>query len=244
MLHATYCMLLVIWSLSDGPFQKLRRVQALQCTCAGLRVEDLKAVSAVVADMRKIIRQDPRIIQKLHRRVFLDKITREQVTLYVSFYVEAANRDAFMAIKQDLFLAFVDCVERNGAKLAKQRVQVLSGVHAVHVHLSRSAPDVFSNNAFHRIGTFHILLDTAGVCTQCARYVACRLPRRQQARLASACGRCSHWHLSRPSSPQRRRSGCASERDARQSTVDAGERHCGFSGGRGCSSCSQGGSQS
>lgn len=84
----------------------------------------MKAVSAVVADMRKIIRQDPRIIQKLHRRVFLDKITREQVTLYVSFYVEAANRDAFMAIKQDLFLAFVDCVERNGAKLAKQRVQV------------------------------------------------------------------------------------------------------------------------
>ena len=91
---------------------------------AGLRVEDMKAVSAVVADMRKIIRQDPRIIQKLHRRVFLDKITREQVTLYVSFYVEAANRDAFMAIKQDLFLAFVDCVERNNAKLAKQRVQV------------------------------------------------------------------------------------------------------------------------
>ena len=33
----------------------------------------------MIADMRKIIRQDPRIIQKLHRRVFLDKITREQV---------------------------------------------------------------------------------------------------------------------------------------------------------------------
>ena len=31
--------------------------------------------------MRKIIRQDPRIIQKLHRRVFIDKLTREQASL-------------------------------------------------------------------------------------------------------------------------------------------------------------------
>ena len=46
-----------------------------------------------------------------------------QVTLYVSFYVEAVNRDAFMAVKQDLLLAFIDCVDRNGAKLAKQRLE-------------------------------------------------------------------------------------------------------------------------
>lgn len=41
--------------------------------------------------------QDPRVIQKLHRRVFLDKLTRDEATIYLSFYVEAANRDAFMA---------------------------------------------------------------------------------------------------------------------------------------------------
>ncbi len=116
-------------------------------------MDDVGKASAVVADMRKIIRQDPRIIQKLHRRVFFDKLTREQVrkaqtysrqtlesttaacnhhlygiplqvTIYVSFYVEAANRDAFMSIKQDLLLAFIDCVDRNGAKLAKQRLEV------------------------------------------------------------------------------------------------------------------------
>ena len=46
---------------------------------AGLRVDDVGKASAVIADMRKIIRQDPRIIQKLHRRVFFDKLTREQV---------------------------------------------------------------------------------------------------------------------------------------------------------------------
>lgn len=41
----------------------------------------------------------------------------------MSFYVEAVNRDAFMAVKQDLLLAFIDCVDRNGAKLAKQRLE-------------------------------------------------------------------------------------------------------------------------
>ena len=42
-------------------------------------MDDVGKASAVIADMRKIIRQDPRIIQKLHRRVFFDKLTREQV---------------------------------------------------------------------------------------------------------------------------------------------------------------------
>ncbi len=149
-------------------------------------MDDIGKAGAVVADMRKIIRQDPRIIQKLHRRVFIDKLTREQaslrsiprsdqgfsspvgacspilttckvrsvgsadmdesgnasqcrsghhlliwacsmqVTIYTSFYVEATNRDAFMSVKQDLLLAFIDCVDRNGAKLAKQRLEVSS----------------------------------------------------------------------------------------------------------------------
>ena len=44
--------------------------------------------------------------------------------MYVSCYVEAQNRDAFMAVKQDLLLAFVDCVERNRAELARVRLSV------------------------------------------------------------------------------------------------------------------------
>lgn len=57
------------------------RAQQLRCQLclAGLQITDVSRAAAVIADMRKIIRQDPRIIQKLHRRVFLDKLTREQV---------------------------------------------------------------------------------------------------------------------------------------------------------------------
>ncbi|CAL8469278.1 g8819 [Coccomyxa elongata] len=106
----------------------------------GLRVDDVGKASAVVADMRKIIRQDPRIIQKLHRRVFIDKLTREQVSVYVSFYVEAVNRDAFMSIKQDLLLAFIDCVDRNGAKLAKQRLEVEVAPSQMAASSQRPAP--------------------------------------------------------------------------------------------------------
>ena len=89
-----------------------------------LRLEDLPRVTDIVSDARKILRQDNRIIQKLHRRVFLDDVTKEHCRLYISFYVEAANRDAFMAVKQDLLLAFIDCVERNGANLARNRLQL------------------------------------------------------------------------------------------------------------------------
>jgi MscS family membrane protein len=75
-------------------------------------------------DIRRIVRNDSRIINKLHRRVFLDKLSMEDCKIYLSFYVEAANRDSFMAVKQDLLLTFVDCVERNGAKLATPRLTV------------------------------------------------------------------------------------------------------------------------
>ena len=56
-------------------------MEVLAAHAAGLRVEDVVRAPAVVADFRKVIRQDPRIIQKLHRRVFVDKLTRDQVRM-------------------------------------------------------------------------------------------------------------------------------------------------------------------
>jgi MscS family membrane protein len=45
-------------------------------------------------DIRRIVKNDARIINKLHRRVFMDKITHDDVKIYLSFYVEASNRCA------------------------------------------------------------------------------------------------------------------------------------------------------
>ncbi len=48
----------------------------------------------------------------------------QECSIYMSFYFETANREAFMAAKQDMLLAFVDVVERNGAQLATPRTLV------------------------------------------------------------------------------------------------------------------------
>ena len=90
-----------------------------------LRPEDVTCVSTIVNDMRKVIRANSSVIQKLHRRVFLNKITMEDAEVYVSFYVTASNRDAFMAIKQDFMLTFMDIIDQHGAEVARKSIRVL-----------------------------------------------------------------------------------------------------------------------
>jgi MscS family membrane protein len=59
---------------------------------------------------------------------------QDSVQIYLSFYLEAANRDAFMAIKQDLLVSFVECVEKHGGKLATPRIVVSALVIQNSVH--------------------------------------------------------------------------------------------------------------
>lgn len=91
-------------------------------------------IKPVLKDIHRIIKNDSRVLSKLHKRIFMDKITTEHVTIYLSFYVEASNRDQFMGIKQDFMLAFVDCIERNDAKLATKRMVVSSGCDCTCIH--------------------------------------------------------------------------------------------------------------
>eukprot|EP00798_Chlamydomonas_sp_ICE-L_P001677 gene1677-33072_t len=86
-----------------------------------LRVEDSGKVKTVVQDMRRIIRSHPRVIQRLHRRVFLDDVSTTSFSIFFSFYVDCKNYDSYMASKEDILLTFVDIIERNGAKLATPR---------------------------------------------------------------------------------------------------------------------------
>lgn len=71
------------------------------CTCRSVLCHAVPCrVGHAAQDIRRIVRNDARIMNKLHRRVFLDKIGLEDVKVYISFYVEASNRDNFMAVKQ------------------------------------------------------------------------------------------------------------------------------------------------
>ena len=78
-----------------------QRLEGAGSGIAGLRVDDVGKASAVIADMRKIIRQDPRIIQKLHRRVFFDKLTREQAR---------TPAELLLAVEKILGLYLGDCL--------------------------------------------------------------------------------------------------------------------------------------
>eukprot|EP00798_Chlamydomonas_sp_ICE-L_P011468 gene11468-34184_t len=83
-----------------------------------IRLQDVQKVNAILQDIRRIVRSDPRVISKLHRRVFLDKVDIHSCKITLSFYLDALNQDTYMAMKHDLLLAFLDCVMRNGATLA------------------------------------------------------------------------------------------------------------------------------
>ena len=47
-----------------------------------------------------------------------------QLTVYISCYVEANNRDAFMAVRQDIMIAFVELVHGKDCQLARTRLGV------------------------------------------------------------------------------------------------------------------------
>lgn len=64
-----------------------------------VKVADINKVSPIIQDMRKILKSDNRVLSRLHRRVFLSKITQEHVDIEVSFYLECNNRDMYLALR-------------------------------------------------------------------------------------------------------------------------------------------------
>ena len=64
------------------------------CVCVITPHNKVNAASthAPPQDIRRIVRNDGRVLTKLHRRIFLDAITHDACRIYMSFYVDAANR--------------------------------------------------------------------------------------------------------------------------------------------------------
>eukprot|EP01023_Acetabularia_acetabulum_P045702 TRINITY_DN4644_c0_g2_i4.p1 TRINITY_DN4644_c0_g2~~TRINITY_DN4644_c0_g2_i4.p1 ORF type:complete len:553 (+),score=33.41 TRINITY_DN4644_c0_g2_i4:83-1741(+) len=90
----------------------------------GLRLEDLRIAPKVLSDIRRILKQERRVIQKLPIRVFITGITREQVTIFMNFFVTAKDREDYVCLRQDMLLSVMSCVKRNDAHLARNRYMV------------------------------------------------------------------------------------------------------------------------
>lgn len=60
----------------------------------------------------QIVRKDPRIIQKLHRRVFLHAVNDNSLEVLISFYIDAPTEDAARAHRENFTLTFLDILRR------------------------------------------------------------------------------------------------------------------------------------
>ncbi|CAG9461125.1 unnamed protein product [Pedinophyceae sp. YPF-701] len=95
-----------------------------------LTADSIRVVERIVNEIRQCIRQDARVIQRLHRRAFVNGFYPDRIEVYVSFYIDAINQDSYMAVRQDLMLRFVRTAEECGGRLAYQQLAVDVGTQA------------------------------------------------------------------------------------------------------------------
>jgi len=120
-----------VWQVPNSMFSKVvvlnvtRKGQEWRCKLQlQLTMDSEPVVQTLIEEMRKIIRADPRVIQKLHRRVFLNAIHENSLEVLVSFYIEAPNEDAARAHRENFTLTFMDIIRQCGGKLLRNAVDV------------------------------------------------------------------------------------------------------------------------
>ncbi len=59
----------------------------------------VKKVESTLKDYRSWLKSDSRVLGKLPRRIFITDIAPDGISCYISFYVEAVNKDMFMSIQ-------------------------------------------------------------------------------------------------------------------------------------------------
>jgi MscS family membrane protein len=83
-----------------------------------VRLADTSRVASALTNFRALLKSDPRVMRSLHRRVFISEITPEGLTIMMSFFVEAVNKDQFYATQQDFLQKFLETCKKNNVRLA------------------------------------------------------------------------------------------------------------------------------
>jgi small-conductance mechanosensitive channel len=90
-----------------------------------VRLKDAAELSSLLSTYRTMIKNDPRVLKTLHRRVFIEEITPDGIIIEFSFYVEAINKDQFLGIRSELWLSFVQAMKKTKIQLARpERVTI------------------------------------------------------------------------------------------------------------------------
>ncbi|XP_076923335.1 mechanosensitive ion channel protein 2, chloroplastic-like [Bidens hawaiensis] len=82
---------------------------------------DVNKINNIVADMRKVLAKNPQVEQqKLHRRVFLDNVDRENQALLilVSCFVKTSHFEEYLCVKEAILLDLLRVISHHRARLA------------------------------------------------------------------------------------------------------------------------------
>nr|GME00339.1 mechanosensitive ion channel protein 3, chloroplastic-like [Ipomoea batatas] len=82
---------------------------------------DVNKINNIVADMRKVLAKNPQVEQqRLHRRVFLDNIDRENQALLimVSCFVKTSHFEEYLRVKEVVLLDLLRVISHHRARLA------------------------------------------------------------------------------------------------------------------------------
>lgn len=120
---------------------------------------DAGKISIIVADMRKVLAKNNLIEQqKLHRRVFFEKIDEETQALmiYISCFVKTSRMDEFLNVQEDVMLDFLRIVGHHRARLATQTRTVQKSYGNADID---NIP--FGEEMYNRVRGRPILIDTS-----------------------------------------------------------------------------------
>ena len=91
-----------------------------------VRLDDAPKLSNAMSNFRSVVKNDPRVVRSLHRRVYLESVSTEGLHVKISFFVEAVNKDQFFAIQGDLLNAFLETCRKNDVRVAPKILGVVS----------------------------------------------------------------------------------------------------------------------
>ncbi|KAK1421495.1 hypothetical protein QVD17_23860 [Tagetes erecta] len=82
---------------------------------------DVNKINIIVADMRKVLAKNPQVEQqRLHRRVFLENVDRENQSLLilVSCFVKTSHFEEYLCVKEGIMLDLLRVISHHQARLA------------------------------------------------------------------------------------------------------------------------------
>ncbi len=84
----------------------------------GIRYDDAKKIEQVIEDIRVVIDEHPRVDHSLSNRVFFTEFGSSSLNISLTVYVNETSLIAFSGVRQEIFMAILDIIEKHGAECA------------------------------------------------------------------------------------------------------------------------------